>query len=134
MSDPIIMFNFTRDRDPWGPTRNPFKAGLLGLRRDGVSESLLAPRTAELCLTPTPPSVTSASRVRLFPSYVGGIFLPSTSCFNAEALEINNRGQRTVSVAALSDCGFGGRRRRMYGRGLYTSKFPSSVKPDPPVR
>lgn len=42
-------------------------------------------------LTPTPPSVTSASRVRLFPQYVRRIFPPLRCPLHWEPLEINNR-------------------------------------------
>ncbi|RVE70656.1 hypothetical protein OJAV_G00066640 [Oryzias javanicus] len=120
------MFNFTRDRNASVQPGTPLKSWLSGVAagRGCLSHFCSADGGA---LTPTPPSVTSASRVRLFPSYVGRIFLPSTACRNTE---INNRGGRAPPLLRLRVSA--GRHRRMDGRGLYTSKFPS-VKPDPPV-
>ncbi|MEQ2254776.1 hypothetical protein ILYODFUR_007072 [Ilyodon furcidens] len=74
--------------------------------RHGKSDSLsLPPHLGARALTPTQPSVTSASRVRLFPRYVRRIFLPSAVCFNteteqsrAEPGEINKKPRKSVAV------------------------------------
>lgn len=51
-------------------------------------------------LTPTPPSVTSASRVRLFPQYVRRIFPPLRWPLHWEPLEINNRKNERGALRA----------------------------------
>lgn len=104
----------------------PLKPGLSGVAagRGCLSHFCSADGGA---LTPTPPSVTSASRVRLFPSYVGRIFLPSTACRNTE---INNRGGRAPPLLTAGFCGSSPPDGR---KGSLHLKFPS-VQPDPPVR
>lgn len=70
---------FARDRErgfgPENPDHDP--PAVLGHSRGGMSDSLLlgARHGGARALTPTPPSVTSASRVCLFPRYVRRIFL-----------------------------------------------------------